>query len=574
VKRLILTVVFMVAAASLFLAQTRSGQLASLIQAGNRQEALEMIGAGADVNEAQPDGTRPIHWAVYRVDHELMDALIESGAEVDVTNELGSTPLAEAVRLRDPEMVRTLLDAGSGSEGANQDGQTALMVAIRNGDLDIVQMLIDAGADVNAVEQVQDQTPLMWAAAASDNAAEMVRILLQHGAEVDARARFTDWPSQITSEPRAQYHAYGGLTALLYAARGGCSGCVEALVDAGADVNLPTPEGVTALMIALDNNNNDIAKFLLDHGANPNLWDVYGRTSLYIAVDHNGGGGGGGGFGGGRGGGGRGGGRGAGGRGAGRGLGAPGGGPAVPLAAPAGPEVTSMDIITALLDAGVDPNPQLNMRRPSNQGGRFSDPNLSTGTTPLFRAVLNNDMEAIEALLDHGASPNIFGMGATPFLLAAGVNPYGRGGGGGVDTGLLDLMIEHGADVNAQVTGVLSYSMRVSRQVSDDEGTSALHYAVQSGNADLVRYLLDHGARTDLKDWSDRTPLDIADGVPARPLPPDAGGARIPDPYAAANDEETAPAAAPGGGRGGRGGADPEAMAQIRTMLEEADQRQ
>jgi ankyrin repeat protein len=452
-----------------------------------------------------------------------------------------------------------LLDAGSGPEGANLDGQTALMVAIGNGDVEIVEMLAEAGANVNAVEQVQDQTPLMWAAASSENAAEMVRILLANGADANRRARFTDWPSQITSEPRAQYHAYGGLTPLLYAARGGCLECVDALVDAGADIDLPTPEGVTALMVALDNNNNDIARRLLDRGANPHVWDVYGRTALYVAVNNKNSGGGGG-FGGGRGGG-------RGGRG-GRG----GDGPEIP-APPEAPGVTSMDIITALLEAGVDPNSQLSMRRPSNQGGRFSDPLLSTGTTPLLHAVLDRDEEVIRALLEKGASPNVYGMGTTPFLLAAGVNPYGgRGGGGGPSgTQILDLMIEHGADVNAQVTGVLSYSMRVSRNVSDDEGTSALHYAVQSANPDLVRYLLDHGARTDLRDWSGRKPLDIANGTPARPLPPDAGGARVPDPYAPTEVEnvEDAPIVIPGG-RGGGGGPDAAIMAEIRAMLEAA----
>ena len=104
-------------------------------------------------------------------------------------------------------MVKMLLAAGSGTEGANADGQTALMLAIKNGDLPIFQMLIDAGAKVNVVEKVQDQTPLMWAAAATRNAAEMVKVLLAKGANVNARAKFNDWPSQITSEPRAQYHA-------------------------------------------------------------------------------------------------------------------------------------------------------------------------------------------------------------------------------------------------------------------------------------------------------------------------------------------------------------------------------
>ena len=58
------------------LAQSSKGALASLIETGNRKAALERIRAGADVNEAQPDGTRPIQWAVHRVDYELLGALI------------------------------------------------------------------------------------------------------------------------------------------------------------------------------------------------------------------------------------------------------------------------------------------------------------------------------------------------------------------------------------------------------------------------------------------------------------------------------------------------------------------
>src|SRR5499425_3008283 len=268
------------------LPQAKPGQLATAIQDGKRAAALEMIRAGADVNEAQPDGTRPIHWAVYRFDYDLMDALIAKKAKVDVTNEFGSTPLAEATKQGDARMVKTLLAAGSGTEGANADGQTALMIAIKNGDLPVFNLLIDAGAKVNAVEKVQDQTPLMWAAAAARNAQEMVKVLIAKGANVNARAKFNDWPGQITSEPRAQYHTYGGLTPLLYAARGGCYACVEALVSAGADVNLPNNEGMTPMMIALDNSQNGIAKFFLDHGANPKVWDIYGRTALYVAIDH------------------------------------------------------------------------------------------------------------------------------------------------------------------------------------------------------------------------------------------------------------------------------------------------
>src|SRR2546422_10927623 len=98
----------MIAVALLVPAQTVRSSLASLIQAGNRKAALDKIRAGADVNEAQPDGTRPVHWAVYRVDHELLAALIAKKAKVDVANEFGSTPLAEAVKLADATMVKML----------------------------------------------------------------------------------------------------------------------------------------------------------------------------------------------------------------------------------------------------------------------------------------------------------------------------------------------------------------------------------------------------------------------------------------------------------------------------------
>src|SRR5678815_3568659 len=89
----------------------------------------------------------------------------------------------------------------------------------------------------------------------------------------------------IRDRPRGQYRPVGGLTALLYASRNGCYECAEALIGAGADVNVPTPEGVTPLMIALDNDHNDVAKLLLDRGANPRVADWWGRTALFIVID-------------------------------------------------------------------------------------------------------------------------------------------------------------------------------------------------------------------------------------------------------------------------------------------------
>src|SRR5262245_36671062 len=115
-KRCILVVICLIVTSLLVPAQTSKGSLATLIQKGDRKAALEKIRAGSDVNEAQPDGTRPIHWAVFKVDYELLDALIARKAKADVTNEFGATPLAEAVKVTEARMVKALLDAGAGVE--------------------------------------------------------------------------------------------------------------------------------------------------------------------------------------------------------------------------------------------------------------------------------------------------------------------------------------------------------------------------------------------------------------------------------------------------------------------------
>src|SRR5580698_3627286 len=503
-----------VAAALPMDAQAPKVSLASLIQEGNHKAALAQIRAGADVNAAQPDGTRAIHWAVYRVDYEILDALITKKAKAEVANQFGSTPLAEAAKLADARMVRALLDAGAKPDTPNQDGETALMLAIKTGELPVVQMLIKAGANVNARETFHNQTALMWAAAAPKNGGQMVKLLLSKDADVRPRALYSDWGSQITSEPRAQYRPVGGLTALLYAVRAGCYECVEALAGAGANVNVPTPEGVTPLMIALDNDHNEVAKLLLDRGANSNLWDWWGRTPLYIAIDRR------------------------------EAMIAPlrtgiatiGNRAApVPTHVAGHPPVSNMEMIQALLAAGVDLNPQLNMHRPSRGGnsGRFVEEFYNTGCTPLLRATIAADVELVRILVEKGADANISSMGVTPFLIAAGVGTGGRGTGlaSATSTGfplnmaIMDMLLAHGADVNAQVTGMLTYSLRISRAPSSTEGMTALHVAAQRGRADLVRYLLEKGAKTDLVDGNGHKPIDLAGTGGTQPAAPAAAAA-------------------------------------------------
>ncbi len=465
--------------------------IADLIQNGRRDAAVELIDKGGDVNAAQGDGATPLHWAAYKIDLELVKMLLARGAKPDVANRYGSTPLTEAVKAANPKLVNMLLEAGADANAPNLDGETALMLAARTGSLEVAKLLVAHGADVNARESWREQTALMWAAEGAYG--ELTRFLVEHGADVRARAAANDWGVQITSEPRAQYRPTGGLTPLLFAARSGCAECARAILAGGEDIDRPTPDGVTALMLAIDNFEFDTAKVLLEAGANPQLSDWWGRTALYLAVDMK---------------------------------------DYVPRtpAYPRSAATTGIDIVRALLAAGVDVNTQLNMHRPGRGGNsqRFTDDLLTTGATPLLRAAITHDHEVMRALLEHGARvdlPNV--MGVTPLMAAAGVgvrninfgsnrSPNFEGDEHVEDKVIasLEILLAAGADIDARVTDIQSRTARIARTsgMTERGGQTALYSAASRGWTGVVAFLVEHGADVDIVDALGKSPLDVALG--------------------------------------------------------------
>lgn len=469
-------------------------ELANLIQQGERDSALQLIRRGADVNATQADGTSALHWAVYQVDEQLVDALLRAEAKPDLINNFGSSPLAEAIKVGNFALVEKLLKAGADANYRNQDDQSALMLAVSIGSVEIAELLISRGAEVNIVEKLTGQTALMWAAGLGS--APLTRLLLDNGADASARSFINDWPAQITGEPRAQYRAAAGLTTLQFAVRSGCTECVDMLLAAGASIDEPTPEGVTPLMIAIDNTHYGLALHLLDKGANPHIWDWWGRTALYTAIDmHNGG--------------------------------TSTAGTSGMILGNAPKEVrgvAALDVAARLLEMGVEPNPQLNFHRPGRGGGsgRFVDDLMNTGATPMLRAAIRWDVEGMALLVKHGGDvnmPNL--MGVTPFMAAAQhgqSSPDPRFWYTDEDQqraiAALDFLLKAGADPNARIQDVTSLTARIARpsQLTERGGQTAIYGAIKYGLKDVVAWLIANGAEIDIKDDLGVSPLDAAEG--------------------------------------------------------------
>jgi len=483
-----LLVLALIVAGGLHSVNAAASALVDAAREGDGTAAAGLLGQGAAATETSDDGTTALHWAAYHDDVDLARALITAGADPNVTNEYGSFPLAEAASNGKPDMIRLLIEAGADVEAANGDGQTALMVIARTNAIEAARLLIEAGADVNRAETWREQTPLMWAAAQGQPG--MIRLLLEHGAEPDVRAKANDWPRQVSAESRRMYRPTGGLTPLLFAAREGCADCIVALLEGGADPDFTNPKNVTALYLAIDNAHMDAAKVLIEAGANVNKWDWWGRTPLWAAVDQHA---------------------------------VPSGGRADRLT----PDATlPMEIIELLLAHGADPDLQLKLPPPyrSIVDDRGCDSMLTTGMTPLLLAAKTFDAAAMKPLLAAGANYDLPNQdGVSPILAAAGLGSSScdpRGYGPGIphyetsdvqqaSIAALAALIEAGADVNSQAPIVTGPGSRFGGRRT---GQTALHGAVTWGWNDVVRYLVEQGARIDLADASGRTAYDVATG--------------------------------------------------------------
>ena len=431
---------------------------------------------------ATPVGDLDILEAVKRGDQKAVLSLLQQRADVNAAQPDGSTALAWAVHHNDLDMADLLVRSGANPNSKNNLGVTPLSLACTNGSAPMVQKLLTAGANPNAALQ-SGETPLLTCARTGN--VEAVKLLLAGGADPNAKESRRGQTAlmwavsqkhsavvQALIEGGADVHARseGGFTPLLFAARVGDEGSARALLQAGADVNEATPQYGNSLVLASSSGHETLAMFLLEKGATPNAVDANGVTPLHFAAL--------------------------------KGLPTIGGlrynTTMAYLFRPNMQELTK-----ALLAHGANPN-----ARVAKIDKQFAATELAwidaVDATPFMLAAASNDVALMRLLADNGADPLLVTRNnTTPLMVASGMGRTAERPPDEERMALetVKLLVELGADVNAV----------------DASGQTALHSASYIGADAIAQFLVEHGAKMDVKDRYGMTPLTVADGI----MPPD-----------------------------------------------------
>lgn len=207
-------------------------------------------------------GETPLYLAIQLDDLYLLKTLISKGANVNRKSN-GITPLARAAELNRPKAVAFLIKNNATISAPNDNGDTPLYIAINKGHDIVAGILLskskDASGDANWENQIG--TPLLQLASANGNA-EIVRILIRNGSEIEA----TDYMDN---------------TALCIASELGKDEVIRALLQNNANINHQNMKGDTPLMLASANNNDGAVTLLLESGADATLMNYLG----YAAAD-------------------------------------------------------------------------------------------------------------------------------------------------------------------------------------------------------------------------------------------------------------------------------------------------
>jgi ankyrin repeat protein len=145
-------------------------------------------------------------------------------------------------------------------------------IYVQQGDIPGVANEIAHGVDIDCVDEYHSQTPLMYAVTSPEADLNMIRFLIENGANINA----------VDSENQNNV--------LELAVQSGNIDIIQFILDAGADINYQRPEGYDVLIDAMygrdiyqDKNLIAILNLLISQGASVNGVSSYGESAIKAA---------------------------------------------------------------------------------------------------------------------------------------------------------------------------------------------------------------------------------------------------------------------------------------------------